>query len=419
MTDDSLPQALRKRMNGRLSSFNEQTARSLAENAMRCIRQGGSAAQTVQEMLTVFGRAAKRFAGDVDTAYTQTSWYCLLREYENEGHRRFRYVVEEKKGLCDACLRQSDQTYTLAELMEQDLLPPLHPNCRCALVPDDERDSGGFSSRGTRAEGNWYDALLRIPSDAKKLVSGFSDAQQERLHSGTLTGLADAFTLGIVSGIWNHMNDRFSAMTKAPSPYTALNWATMGRAEMVKGAVAPEEPLSLEHWLNALGTASLALGAYQMARNYARMSVDNVAVFEKEVKTNAAASPLPEDALVVRDAKYLDENGAVDWVKYAPNNGFLEGTKKVQRLVKGTLIDRYGDSNGTFVAPKGTPYEMRSLPYTENPYAYHVYRVTQTIENVKAGIAAPAFDQPGGGIQYQLPKTVELLLDEYLEEITP
>lgn len=269
MRDDGIPQSLRRQMNGRLSSFNEQAARKLAENAMRCIRQGGSAAQTVQEMLTVFDKAVKRFAGDVDTAYTQASWYCLIKEYENEGHHRFRYVVEDKDGLCNACLLQSEQTYTLAELLKQNLLPPLHPNCRCALVPDDElpavddRDAGGR----TRAEGNWYDALLRIPADAKKLVSGVMAAQQERLHRGTLAGFADWFTLGIVSGAWSGMSERFAALTDDPSLYTALDWATMGSAGMVKGAVAPEEPLSLEHWLNALGTASLALSVYSMTQN--------------------------------------------------------------------------------------------------------------------------------------------------------
>lgn len=432
MRDDGIPQSLRRQMNGRLSSFNEQAARKLAENAMNCIRQGGSAAQTVQEMLTVFDKAVKRFAGDVDTAYTQASWYCLIKEYENEGHHRFRYVVEEKKGLCDACLRQSDQTYTLAELLKQNLLPPLHPNCRCALVPDDElpaaddRDAGGFASRRMRAEGKWYDALLRIPADAKKLVSGVMAAQQERLHRGTLAGFADWFTLGIVSGAWNGMNERFAALTDDPSLYTALDWATMGSAGMVKRAVAPEEPLSLEHWLNALGVASLALGAYQMARNYARVSVDDVAAFDKAVAANEpltynyyALEATSEDSLIVRDVKYLDKHGYISWKKVAPHNGFVKGTERIEMLPEHFIIDRYGGTGGKFAAPFGTPYEMRSLPYFENVHAYHVYRVVTPIQ-VKTGKIAPAFNLPGGGIQYQLPMSIGKLIEKgYLEVLTP
>lgn len=387
MRDDGIPQSLRRQMNGRLSSFNEQAARKLAENAMRCIRQGGSAAQTVQEMLTVFDKAVKRFAGDVATAYTQASWYCLIKEYENEGHHRFRYVVEDKDGLCNACLLQSEQTYTLAELLKQNLLPPLHPNCRCALVPDDElpavddRDAGGR----TRAEGNWYDALLRIPADAKKLVSGVMAAQQERLHRGTLAGFADWFTLGIVSGAWSGMSERFAALTDDPSLYAALDWATMGSAGMVKGAVAPEEPLSLEHWLNALGTASLALGAYQMARNYARVSVDDVAAFDRAVKTRSVSSPAARSAadyslkqeqqliqqLELRHEKFTRENimrieqlpsGKIVWLETGNNRaGFQHILAHVKQFqTQGITQDELADyimdalTNGEIVGMQGT-----------------------------------------------------------------
>ena len=82
------------------------------------------------------------------------------------------------------------------------------------------------------------------------------------------------------------------------------------------------------------------------------------------------------------------------------------------------MIDRYGGPGGDFTAPRGTPYKMRSLPYYKNQNVYHVYRVIKLIENVKMGEIAPAFDQPGGGIQYKLPAPIEKLLDEYLEEVT-
>ena len=49
---------------------------------------------------------------------------------------------------------------------------------------------------------------------------------------------------------------------------------------------------------------------------------------------------------------------------------------------------------------------------------YSVFEVVQPIE-VKSGVVAPWFNQQGGGIQYQLPKTVdELLDDEIIRRIT-
>lgn len=187
---------------------------------------------------------------------------------------------------------------------------------------------------------------------------------------------------------------------------------------MVKGAFSPDEPLSLEHWLNSLGVASIALGTYELAQKYAPAMIDDVAAFENTAAQNAVEINLPEDALIVRDTKYLDESGHVDYPKYAPDNGFVAGTKHIETLDVGALIDRYGGPGGDFTAPKGTPYKMRSLPYYKNQNVYHVYRVIKPIENVEAGRIAPAFGERGGGIQYRLPTNIkELLENGYLEEV--
>ncbi len=43
--------------------------------------------------------------------------------------------------------------------------------------------------------------------------------------------------------------------------YDTANWLTMGAVETVKGAVAPEKPLSLEHWVDSAATAAMIVGA--------------------------------------------------------------------------------------------------------------------------------------------------------------
>jgi len=82
------------------------------------------------------------------------------------------------------------------------------------------------------------------------------------------------------------------------------------------------------------------------------------------------------------------------------------------------VIDRYGSPKGSYTSPVGASYEARALPYTENPNAYHQYRIIKPIENVSMGEIAPAFKQPGGGIQYELPNSIEYLIEKkYLEVI--
>lgn len=420
MNDASLPDDLRKKLNAELEQFNAQTTQMLTDKSADCVRRNASADQMAEELLEVFNKAAKKLAGDIDGAYMQASWYYLLHQFAKAGYREFRHVVEHKAGLCETCLSLSEQTFTLEELVQQELLPPLHPNCRCVIVPvyetgmDGNRTSGGFSSKTT----NWYDGLLQIPAEAKALLNGFVSAQQEHIGRGTLGGFLDWLTMGTISGFYDGLKTRTGAVFENPSLYNIANWLTLGTADTVKGAVAPEKPLSLEHWLNALGTVSIAAGAYELAQKYAPTMIDDVAAFENTAAQNAAEINLPEDALIVRDTKYLDESGHVDYLKYALDDGFVAGTKHIETLDTGVLIDRYGGPGGDFTAPKGTPYKMRSLPYYKNQNVYHIYRVIKPIENVEAGTIAPAFGEPGGGIQYKLPAPIEKLLGEYLEEVT-
>jgi len=51
------------------------------------------------------------------------------------------------------------------------------------------------------------------------------------------------------------------------------------------------------------------------------------------------------------------------------------GEPQVVTLQPGTKIDRYGYEGGSFVAPEGTPYEMRSLAPGTETKPYNVYEV--------------------------------------------
>jgi hypothetical protein len=104
--------------------------------------------------------------------------------------------------------------------------------------------------------------------------------------------------------------------------------------------------------------------------------------------------------------------GRGDW-RYPPDRGFArdsQGNLIVSQVVlhPGQKIDRFGDEAGTFLAPAGTKYGQRSIPPSNldttdprYPFNYHVYRVLKDFK-VDAGPAAPAFEQPGEGIQYVL-----------------
>lgn len=83
----------------------------------------------------------------------------------------------------------------------------------------------------------------------------------------------------------------------------------------------------------------------------------------------------------------------------APNDGFLAGWSKAEVLKPGTVIDRYGLETGRFLSPAGTALEARALPVGAELKGLRTYEVLKPLP-VRAGVAAPAFGQPGLGIQY-------------------
>ena len=103
---------------------------------------------------------------------------------------------------------------------------------------------------------------------------------------------------------------------------------------------------------------------------------------------------------------YNQKTGSINWPK---NDGFAS-TPIDEVLQPGTRIDRYGSDFGSFTSPEGIPYEMRAVAPGTDLKPYSVFEVVESI-NVKAGKIASWFDEPGGGVQYLLPDTVDELLD--------
>lgn len=115
--------------------------------------------------------------------------------------------------------------------------------------------------------------------------------------------------------------------------------------------------------------------------------------------------------------KYVNqETGAYNWPDQP--GGFLETPTKTT-LPVGMTLDRYGPETGSFLSPEGTPFEQRSLFPGTQETGYNIYEVVKPIE-VNAGTAAPWFEQPGGGVQYQTPMSIESLIDGgFLRRIYP
>ena len=140
------------------------------------------------------------------------------------------------------------------------------------------------------------------------------------------------------------------------------------------------------------------------------------------VATRAVAADLDRqsNATVVRPgnaradlhARWLEDG----YYRFPPDHGFATPPQETM-LAPGAIIDRYGQPGGHYLAPAGTPFEARALPYDPAKLDYYRYEVLKPLP-VKAGTAAPWFDQPGGGVQYVTAISVQQLIDQgYLREV--
>ena len=111
--------------------------------------------------------------------------------------------------------------------------------------------------------------LSSLTTDAKDLIGHLLNAQATRGKRkwDSLGSFMDWLTLGIVSGTWRGIVSNYEAMVSDPSLYNIVNFITFGTLDSISGALAPEDPWSLEHWLDIIGTILTAYAAYKAALN--------------------------------------------------------------------------------------------------------------------------------------------------------
>jgi hypothetical protein len=86
----------------------------------------------------------------------------------------------------------------------------------------------------------------------------------------------------------------------------------------------------------------------------------------------------------------------------------VQASTTVYQLDRGLIVDQFGQESGTYLYPDGTPFQQRSLPPSllsttdpSFPNNYHRYEIMRPFR-ARAGPVAPAFEQPGGGIQFKV-----------------
>jgi len=113
-------------------------------------------------------------------------------------------------------------------------------------------------------------------------------------------------------------------------------------------AIAPETYL--------VGTGAIARSLVTAAVDAGKAALGEVGV-GRTALTNSAAVDAEAGGWSQYDV-YRKTNGSWNW---PPNSGAISGTEVSYTFNKGEVVDRFGSTSGTFLAPQGTSYELRSL----------------------------------------------------------
>jgi hypothetical protein len=128
----------------------------------------------------------------------------------------------------------------------------------------------------------------------------------------------------------------------------------------------------------------------------------------QQAQATASACPVNFRADLV--PKWLSCADGKANVKWPPDDGFA-AAPTTRTLALGDVIDRFGSEGGNFFSPKGESFDSRAVPYVCRQMDYRIYQVRKPIA-VKAGKAAPWFDEPGGAEQYETTEPAYKLLAE-------
>ena len=268
----------------------------------------------------------------------------------------------------------------------------------------------------------------------KSFFDGFASGVEEGAIIGALCGMFGAGTSAMMTGAEMTVGNVFAARV-----INAVGDATIGTATYIYHENKYDKAITggdvAKTWAECAITSFVLRSVFEggkssskadgknrgMSTSKGRVESERSITCEGGSKTISQVDRIkidawdytPDDELYLKykdvfdNPKYYNqETGAINWPE---NNGFAD-IPMDEVLQPGARIDRYGSDYGSFTSPEGTPYEMRAVAPGTDQRPYSVFEVAESI-NVKSGSIASWFDEPGGGIQYLLPDTVDELLD--------
>gem|GEM_PF-1591061 len=141
-----IPQALRKRFDQDLDRLAVQMADDINE----------------------FDKHSARLKGIVEMHYQKFDRFFFLRDVEQEQNTKFVFNAKSCSRTCDTCNSLDNKKFTAQELAAAKAIPPLHPNCRCAIESGNGTILDLPEFDGTQEGYFDVDGMVDIPAETRE-----------------------------------------------------------------------------------------------------------------------------------------------------------------------------------------------------------------------------------------------------------
>lgn len=119
-------------------------------------------------------------------------------------------------------------------------------------------------------------------------------------------------------------------------------------------------------------------------------------------------------------AEDLTERGNATAVGVRARTAAVGGRAHPADLEPGDALDLLGPETAHHLYALGTPFPERAQPPSGVGEEYHRYQVLSALPEAQEGLAAPWFEQPGGGAMVVLGRPVRWYVDQgHLVEVDP
>ncbi|WP_121616431.1 T7SS effector LXG polymorphic toxin [Virgibacillus halodenitrificans] len=214
-------------------------------------------------------------------------------------------------------------------------------------------------------------------------------------------------TFGAVEGMYEGYMHRADKMFD--STYDLFNAFSFGTADMIQGAINPEENFSKEHWLNSIGLAGMVVGARVPAGRAGSGTKATVNKVDGVKKTPDATPKAKPDAGKMTIPTIQTLTGKLNWFKaHLPELRVVQDSAGGQHYVfskrgDGAVLNRHlGYTRGFDVEPKYSSYDQRVKTTPVNKGDWSNERAESLFISDKTGEIQKYLDEAGvDGVEYK------------------